>query len=109
MNPLSIITFSLLTSFWLPNPTKVADTSTGDFYLVEKKYRGTNVDGYNLYIPKSCNAESEAFPVIMFFHGGSSVGGGKVDVVYERNLAKYLKETSGLESEIKQLRLNTFV
>ncbi|MEL6592824.1 MAG: PHB depolymerase family esterase [Bacteroidota bacterium] len=110
MNPLSIlITISLLTSVGLSSPSKVADNSTGDFYLIKKEYPNTNVDGYNLYVPKSCNAESEAFPVIMFFHGGSSVGGGKVDVVYERNLAKYLKETSGLESEIKQLRLNTFV
>ncbi|MFK7925360.1 MAG: hypothetical protein AB8H47_25620 [Bacteroidia bacterium] len=115
MNPLSLLLSVSLLSFFFsaPNNNSTAlnptDESTGDFYLVEKEYAGTNVDGYNLYVPKSCNEDSEAFPVIMFFHGGSSVGGAKVDVVYERNVAKYLKETSGLESELKQLRLNTFV
>ncbi|MEL7532133.1 MAG: hypothetical protein AAFN10_12525 [Bacteroidota bacterium] len=105
-----LLSISLLGALLLPQaPTPIADTSTGDFYLVEKEYEDTNVDGYNLYVPKSCSDSSEAFPVIMFFHGGSSVGGAKVDVVYERNLAKYLKETSGLETELKQLRLNTFV
>jgi len=107
---LILLSLSLLSTLLLPTKqTLITDNKTGDFYLIEKEYPETNVDGYNLYVPKSCTEDSEAFPVIMFFHGGSSVGGGKVDVVYERNLAKYLKETSGLETEIKQLRLNRFV
>lgn len=114
MNPLSfLVSVSLLSClFATPNQLSttlnLTDESTGDFYLIEKEYADTNVDGYNLYVPKSCNEGAEAFPVIMFMHGGSSVG-GPVDVVYARNLAKYLKETNGLETELKQLRLNTFV
>ncbi len=80
----------------------------GKCYTIEKSYENSNIDGYNLYIPNSCTNDSKAFPVIVFLQGGLGVG-GKVDVIFNWELPKELKETKELGSELKELKLNTFV
>jgi len=84
------------------------DAHPGKFYTVEKSYENSNVDGYNLYIPNSCTNDSKAFPVIVFLQGGLGVG-GRVDAIFNWELPKELKETRELGSELKELKLNTFI
>lgn len=84
------------------------DTHPGKFYTIEKSYKNSNVDGYNLYIPNSCTNESMAFPIIVFLQGGLGVG-GKVDAIFNWELPKELKETKDLGSELNVLKLNTFI
>lgn len=84
------------------------DSHPGKFYTVEKSYENSNVDGYNLYIPNSSTNDSKAFPVIVFLQGGLGVG-GSVDAIFNWELPKELKETRELGSELKELKLNTFI
>jgi predicted peptidase len=84
------------------------DAHPGKFYTVEKSYENSNVDGYNLYIPNSCTNDSKAFPIIIFLQGGLGVG-GRVDAIFNWELPKELKETRELGSELKELKLNTFI
>lgn len=80
----------------------------GKIYTIEKNYKSSNIDGYNLYIPNSCTDDSKAFPVIVFLQGGLAVG-GKVDIIFNWGLPKDLKETKELGSELNDLKLNTFI
>ena len=89
------------------NSIDIAD-HPGVFHTIEKKYANSNVDGYNMYVPRSCTPQSEAFPLILFFQGGLAVG-GNVNAILNWELPKELKETKDLSSEINQLKLNTFV
>lgn len=80
----------------------------GTFLTIEKQFPNSQVDGYNLYIPRSCTAASKPFPLIVFLQGGFGIG-GKVDAIFKWELPKELKETYTLASELDQLKLNTFV
>lgn len=81
---------------------------TGTFLTIEKQFSNSQVDGYNLYIPRSCTAASKPFPLIVFLQGGFGIG-GKVEAIFKWELPKELKETYTLASELDQLKLNTFV
>jgi len=85
-----------------------SDSHPGNFYTIETNFPSSTIDGYNLYIPKSCTDESDPFPVLVFLQGGLGVG-GNVDVIYNWALPKILRETNELKSELDQLRLNTFI
>jgi predicted peptidase len=85
-----------------------SDSFPGNFFTVEKVYINSTVDGYNIYIPKSCTPDSKKFPVIVFLQGGLGVG-GRVDVIYNWELPKTLLEIRDFNSELNKLRLNTFV
>ncbi len=80
----------------------------GTFLTVEKQFPESQVDGYNLYIPRTCTVESEPFPLIVFLQGGFGIG-GKVEAIFNWELPKELKEKHVLESELDTLKLNTFV
>lgn len=84
------------------------DSHPGKSYTIERNFENSNVDGYNLYIPNSCTNDSKSFPVIVFLQGGLGVG-GKVEAIFNWSLPKELKETKELGSELKELKLNTFV
>jgi predicted peptidase len=84
------------------------DSHPGKFYTIEKEYKDSNVDGYNLYIPNSCTSDSKRYPLIVFLQGGNAVG-GKVDGIYNWELPKELRKQGDLNSELNQLRLDTFV
>jgi predicted peptidase len=102
-----------LVSIGCGNPASTSESTDdtdhpGTFHTIEKKYGQSQLDGYNLYVPRSCTADSAPFPVIVFLQGGLGVG-GKVRAILNWELPKELKETRGLDSEINQLKLNTFV
>lgn len=80
----------------------------GTFLTIEKQFPNSQVDGYNLYLPRTCTAESEPFPLIVFLQGGFGIG-GKVEAIFNWELPKELKEGFTLESELDTLKLNTFV
>lgn len=80
----------------------------GTFLTIEKQFPNSQVDGYNLYIPRSCTATAKPFPLIVFLQGGFGIG-GKVEAIFKWELPKELKEGKGIETELEQLKLNTFV
>ena len=84
------------------------DDHPGKFLVIRKNYNNSNIDGYNLYVPKSCNKDSDAFPVIVFLQGGLGVG-GDVSKIMNWGLPKMIREVEDLSAEIDQLRANTFV
>jgi predicted peptidase len=112
MKQLSLITFVAVNLSIIGNALIAQDLEKGShpgkFYTIEKKYENSNVDGYNLYIPNSYTNGSKAFPVIVFLQGGLGVG-GRVDAIFNWELPKELKETKDLGSELKELKLNTFI
>ncbi len=87
---------------------KAITNHPGNFYTTTKNYTNSTIDGYNLYVPKSCTSKSKPFPVIVFLQGGLGVG-GDVDVIYNWALPKRLKDTRKLSSEYNTLLANTFV
>lgn len=86
--------------------TTTSDIAT--FTTVEKNYPESRIDGYNLYVPKSCTSQSDAYPVIVFLQGGLGVG-GDVDVIYGWGLPKMLKEPETIDADLKKLVTDTFV
>lgn len=80
----------------------------GTFHTIKKQFSNSQVDGYNLYVPRTCTAESAPFPLIVFLQGGFGIG-GKVEAIFNWELPKELKETHTLDSELDTLKLNTFV
>lgn len=109
-----VFVVSVLMGGWMystcGNPSQPSEGADhpGTFYTIEKKYANSEVDGYNMYVPPSYSTHSKAFPLIVFFQGGLGVG-GKVNAIFNWALPKELKETKELDSEIDQLKLNTFV
>ncbi|WP_299765648.1 PHB depolymerase family esterase [uncultured Dokdonia sp.] len=86
--------------------TTTSDIAT--FTTVEKNYPDSAIDGYNLYVPKSCTSTSEAYPVIVFLQGGLGVG-GDVDVIYGWGLPKMLTEPDTIDKDLRKLVTDTFV
>lgn len=80
----------------------------GIFLTIEKQFPDSQVDGYNLYVPRTCTVESAPFPLIVFLQGGFGIG-GKVEAIFNWELPKELKETQTLATELDTLKLNTFV
>jgi predicted peptidase len=86
----------------------ITTSDTGTFTTIEKQYPNSTIDGYNLYVPKSCTTTSASYPVIVFLQGGLGVG-GDVDVIYGWGLPKTLKDPNHLNKELKKLITDTFV
>ncbi|MEO1417990.1 MAG: prolyl oligopeptidase family serine peptidase [Bacteroidota bacterium] len=84
------------------------ESRQGTFYTVEKMYPDSRLDGYNLYLPPSYDADSSDFPVIVFLQGGLGVG-GEVDIIFNWALPRILKETQTLTTDLDRMRMNTFV
>ena len=98
-----------ISTLYISNAQTTTTTSdTGIFTTIEKQYPNSAVDGYNLYVPKSCTSQSDAFPVIVFLQGGLGVG-GDIDVIYGWGLPKMLKESGTLDKKLKKLLTDTFV
>ncbi len=104
-----LIIFTCYTSKgWSQQSTELKENYPGDFLTIEKKFPNTAIDGYNLYVPHSCTSESKPFPILMFFQGGLGVG-GEVEAIYNWELPKKMRETHSIDSELDELRMNTFV
>jgi predicted peptidase len=90
------------------SPTSATTPHPGTFQTIKKQYPGSQIDGYNLYVPNSCTATAEPFPVIVFLQGGLGVG-GDVSTVLRWALPQMVQESSRLDTELDQLQRNTFV
>lgn len=89
--------------------TQQLDKHPGTFKTIEKRYTNGQLDGYNLYFPPAYEAHVDtSFPLIIFLQGGMAVG-GPVNSVLRWELPKELRETTDLNTELNQLKLNTFV
>lgn len=102
-----VLLLGMITSGIIAQETTTT-SDTGTFTAIEKQYPNSTIDGYNLYVPKSCTTTSASFPVIVFLQGGLGVG-GDVDVIYNWGLPKMLKENKGLNKDLKKLITDTFV
>lgn len=81
---------------------------SGTCFTVEKAYPDSKLDGYNMYLPPSYEENSSNFPVIVFLQGGLGVG-GEVSAIFNWALPRILKETQRIETELDELRMNTFI
>ncbi|NRB52339.1 MAG: hypothetical protein HRU41_32060 [Saprospiraceae bacterium] len=108
---LSVLLFTGLLGCGAPTQTEEQEDKPehpGTFLTIEKQFSNSQVDGYNLYIPRTCTASSAPFPLIVFLQGGFGIG-GKVEAIFKWELPKELKENHSLDTELNQLKLNTFV
>lgn len=81
----------------------------GTFATIIKNYPGSQIDGYNIYLPPAYDEQTDSrFPVIVFLQGGLAVG-GKVGDIFKWELPKELRESKNLDTELGQLKLNTFI
>lgn len=80
----------------------------GKIQSLSKVYVGSNIDGYNIYVPSSCTEDSEPYPVIVFLQGGLGVG-GPVRKLLQWALPMKIGKTNGIQSELDELRANSFV
>ena len=80
----------------------------GAILTVNEDFPGSPIDGYNLYVPKSCKKSRVKYPAIIFLHGGSLVGGNVARVI-DWDLPKAILEKTTLNSELDILLRDTFV
>jgi len=84
------------------------DSHPGVLVTIEEDFPRSPIDGYSLYVPKSCKKSGKKYPVIVFLHGGSLVG-GDVTRVLNWDLPKSILESSSMESELDILLRDTFI
>lgn len=87
---------------------KTDKSNTGTFYTFQIEDPQENIDGYNLYVPKVCEAAGSDCPVLIFLQGGLGVG-GEIDKIYNWALPKMLKDGKSGNAELDKLRLETFI
>lgn len=81
----------------------------GTFKTVEKKYPNGPLDGYNMYFPPAYETQVDStFPLIVFLQGGFGIG-GPVGDIFRWELPRELQEQTDMETELGQLKLNTFI
>lgn len=80
----------------------------GTLITVNKQYPNSPIDGYNLYVPNSCNEDSKKYPVLVFLQGGRGVG-GNVDRVLQWGLPYLILNDNSLETELDKLQRDTFI
>lgn len=84
------------------------DSHPGVVLTIEEDFPNSPVDGYNLYIPKSCEKSDQKYPIIVFLHGGRLVGGDVAEVI-NWDLPKAILERSSLDTELDKLLRDTFI
>ncbi|MEP0264282.1 hypothetical protein [Dokdonia sp.] len=85
------------------------DTShPGVLVTIEEDFPSSSIDGYNLYVPKSCKKGSKKYPIIVFLHGGRLVGGDIANIL-NWDLPKAILESPSMESELEVLLKDTFI
>ncbi|MBX2817005.1 MAG: carboxylesterase family protein [Saprospiraceae bacterium] len=80
----------------------------GILFLLEEKSPGSPFDAYYVYVPKSSKERQKKYPVLIFLHGGSLVGGDATRVL-DHDLPKAILESSRMESELDVLLRDSFV
>ena len=72
------------------------NSSNGKALVIEKSYKNSTIDGYNIFIPNSYDGKNK-MPLIMFLQGGSGVG-GSVGIIYHWALPNLL--LSNMDTEL---------
>ncbi|GAB5399330.1 MAG: hypothetical protein Aureis2KO_09150 [Aureisphaera sp.] len=114
MNPFKYILILLLSPCLLIAQTKEIKTQTlpnghpGSLITITQEYGTGTIDGYNLYVPNSCEPNSQKYPVIVFLQGGLGVG-GDVDKLLRWALPQMIMEESSLDTELDNYLRDTFV
>jgi len=80
----------------------------GIIRTIERRYPESQVDGYNLYLPKSLDSLSEPYPLIVFLQGGYGVGGEVADIL-RWELPKELVDATAPDPELRALKFDSFV
>ncbi len=80
----------------------------GFIRTIEKRYPNSQVDGYNLYIPKSLDSLSDPYPLIVFLQGGYGVGGDVADIL-QWELPAELVDGRAPDPILKSLKYDSFV
>jgi predicted peptidase len=80
----------------------------GVLLTVEEDFPRSPIDGYNLYVPKSCEESSKKYPIIVFLHGGRLVGGDVANIL-NFDLPNAILESPSMESELETLLKDTFI
>ena len=84
------------------------DAHPGLIETVIEDFTGSPIDGYNVYIPKSCKNGNKKYPMIVFLHGGGLTG-GEVSRVLHYDMPKQILEGTSLASELESLLRDSFV
>lgn len=80
----------------------------GALSTVKTDFPNSSMDGYNLYVPNSCKTSSKKYPVLVFLHGGYSVG-GTVEKALESWLPRRIIATGPIQNELDRYIRDTFV
>ena len=80
----------------------------GNLITINEDFPNSTIDGYNLYIPKSCIPDTYQYPVLVFLQGGKGVG-GSVEKVLKWGLPNLIISSNSLDTEYDRLLRDTFV
>jgi len=86
----------------------LASDHPGTIRTINKDYRNSDIDGYNLYVPKSCSDGTKKCPIFVFLQGGNGVGGA-VEKLMKWGLPKQILESTSLETELDKYIRDTFI
>ena len=104
-----LFTTSILSAQQIDTTSPALDEShPGTVLTINENFPRSSVDGYNLYIPKSCKKSSKKYPIIVFLHGGRLVGGDVAEVL-NWDLPNAILESSSMDSELDILLRDTFI
>ena len=86
----------------------LASDHPGAIYTITKEYRNSDIDGYNLYVPKSCSKGSKKCPVLVFLQGGKGVGGA-VEKLMKWGLPNKILTSTSVDTELDKYMRDTFI
>ena len=88
-------------------PMDLGVNHPGTIQTITKNYGNSDIDGYNLYVPKSCN-NGKKCPVFVFLQGGKGVGGA-VKKLMKWGLPNKILTGTSLETELDKYIRDTFI
>lgn len=89
-------------------PTDLGADHPGTIQTITKDYRNSDIDGYNLYVPKSCAKKGKKCPIFVFLQGGKGVGGA-VSKLMKWGLPNKILTNNSLETELDKYIRDTFI
>lgn len=89
-------------------PLDLGADHPGTIRTITKDYRNSDIDGYNLYVPKSCSDSDKKCPVFVFLQGGKGVGGA-VNKLMKWGLPNKILSSTSLETELDKYIRDTFI
>ncbi|MEM7086035.1 MAG: hypothetical protein AAF489_07625 [Bacteroidota bacterium] len=89
-------------------PVELPGDHPGTIRTYTNNYSNSNIDGYNLYVPKSCGDKNSKCPVLVFLQGGKGVG-GSVQKLMKWGLPKKILESTALKTDLDKFMRDTFI